>query len=458
MLESGHGSTCEVGPGARGEGVLVSQQSSALTLRAPVDTRSERSEFLRSTPVRLLTVGLLVVVTLVTTALVTTLSVSDRQRTLELLLARTEPLSDAAQNLYVQLSVADATAATAFLSGGLEPGDVRGRYTESLGAAAGEVVRASTGLASDDATSRMLLATISTNLPLYAGLIETARTNNRVGNPVGSAYLAEASTLMQRTVLPWAEQLHAEKSGDVSDAQRQFATPPWSAFLMLAVSVAVLIAAQVFLSRRTRRTVNVGFAGATVGVVALLGWMLVAGLISSTATDRALVRGAEPLDLLTTSRILAQQARADETIGMTRRGGSLDYEQQYADSVAGLANTLDMLAHDDDTHSVRLDDARALVSLWSTSHDRMNAALDVGDFDTAVDIATGSAAGDSTDVFGRLDSSIVGEIDSARLSLRDDVQRGASVLSGLTVGTGIICGLAVAAVAGGMWSRVREYL
>ncbi|MDQ1182861.1 MULTISPECIES: hypothetical protein [unclassified Rhodococcus (in: high G+C Gram-positive bacteria)] len=436
----------------------MSQQTSALTLRAPVDTRSERSEFLRSTPVRLLAVGLLVVATLVTTALVTTLSVSDRQRTLELLLARTEPLSDAAQNLYVQLSVADATAATAFLSGGLEPGDVRGRYTDSLGAAAGEVVRASTGLASDDATSRQLLATISTNLPLYAGIIETARTNNRVGNPVGSAYLAEASTLMQNTILPWAEELHAEKSGDVSDAQRQFATPPWSAFVVLGITVLVLVGAQMFLSRKTKRTVNVGFAGATVGVVLLLGWMLVAGLISSTATDRALVRGAEPLDLLTTSRILAQQARADETIGMTRRGGFADYEKSYSDAVSGLADTLGTLAHDDDTHSPRMDDARALVSLWTSSHDRMNASLDVGDFDTAVTIATGTAAGDSSDVFGRLDSALVEEIEASRASLRDDVQRASGVLAGLTVGTGIVCGLAVLAVVGGMWSRIREYL
>lgn len=436
----------------------MSLQANVLTLRAPDDTRSERSQFLRSTPVRLLTVGLLVVATLIGTAVVTTVAISDRQRTLDLLLARTEPLSDAAQNLYVQLSVADATAATAFLSGGLEPGEVRGKYTESLTSAAGEVVRASTGLAPDDATSRQLLASISTNLPVYAGLIEIARTNNRVGNPVGSAYLAEASTLMQGTVLPWAEELHEEKSGDVAAAQRQFATPPWSAILLVVLSVAVLVGAQLFLKRRTKRTVNIGFAAATVGMVVLLGWMLVAGLISSTSTNRALVRGAEPLDTLTTSRILAQQARADETIGMTRRGGTDDFEQLFADSVAGLSSTLETLALDDDTHSLRLDDARTLVSLWSASHDRMNDALDIGDFGTAVTIATGPAVGDSSDVFGRLDTSIVEEIESARASLRADIQRAAGVLYGLAIGTSVVSGLAVAAVVGGMWSRIREYL
>ncbi|MGB6181648.1 MAG: hypothetical protein WBF79_10435 [Rhodococcus sp. (in: high G+C Gram-positive bacteria)] len=436
----------------------MSVQSSALSVPAPPDTRSERFEFFRSTPARLLTVGILVVATLIATALVTTVRVSDRQRTLDQLLARTEPLSDAAQNLYVQLSVADATAATAFLAGGLEQGNIRDQYTESLGSAAGEVVRASTGLASDDATSRSLLASISTNLPLYAGLIETARTNNRVGNPVGSAYLAEASTLMQGTILPWAERLHEQKSNDVADAQRQFSSPPWSAFLMLFLSVGVLLGAQLFLSRRTRRSINIGFAGATVGIVVLLGWMLVAGLLSSIATDRALVRGAEPLDLLTTSRILAQQARADETIGMTRRGGTADYEKSFSESLTGLENTLATLAEDDDTHSLRLDDARSLVAMWSGSHDRMNAALDVGDFDTAVDIAIGFGPGDSSAQFGRVDSSIVEEIEAARASLRDDVQRGAGVLSGLAVGTGVVCGLAIAAVMGGMWSRIREYL
>lgn len=441
-----------------GEEARLTVQSSALTLRAPVDTRSERTEFLRSTPVRFLLVGLLVVATLVTSALVTSVSVSDRERTLDQLLARTEPLSDAAQNLYVQLSVADATAATAFLAGGLDTGDVRDRYTDALGAAAGEVVRASTGLAAEDAASRSLLSSISTNLPTYAGLIETARTNNRVGNPVGAAYLAEASTLMQSTVLPWAESLHSGKSDDVSAVQRRFATPPWTALLFLVVSLVVLLGAQVYLGRRTRRTINLGFSAAAAAVVVLLGWMLVAGLVSSTATDRALERGAEPLDLLTSSRILAQQARTDETIGMTRRTASDDYEKSYTESVAALSDTLASLSHDETTRTARIDETRTLVAIWSSAHDRLNAALDVGDFDVAVAIATGPAPGDAADAFGRLDAALVQEIDASRTALRDNVQRASGVLTGLTVGAAVTCGLAALAVVAGMWSRIREYL
>ena len=37
------------------------------------------------------------------------------------------------------------------------------------------------------------LEVLTTTIPVYSGLVETARTNNRLGNPVGSAYLGQAS-------------------------------------------------------------------------------------------------------------------------------------------------------------------------------------------------------------------------------------------------------------------------
>ena len=46
----------------------------------------------------------------------------------------------------------------------------------------------------------------------------------------------------------------------------------------------------------------------------LLAWLLVAGLVSSDATERSLEQGAEPLAVLTESRILAQQSRTAETL------------------------------------------------------------------------------------------------------------------------------------------------
>ncbi|MDJ0001059.1 hypothetical protein QM787_27360, partial [Rhodococcus ruber] len=73
--------------------------------------------------------------------------------------------------------------------------------------------------------SRRLLASISTDLSVYSGLVETARANNRTGHPVGAAYLSEASTLMQTSMLPMAQQLHAQQEADVADTQRDYSRP-----------------------------------------------------------------------------------------------------------------------------------------------------------------------------------------------------------------------------------------
>ena len=56
------------------------------------------------------------------------------------------------------------------------------------------------------------------------------------------------------------------------------------------------------------------------------------------ATDRAIDRGVAPLKSYTTGFILAQQARADETLDLARRGGSQDYGQSFAGNVSRLAD------------------------------------------------------------------------------------------------------------------------
>ena len=73
---------------------------------------------------------------------------------------------------------------------------MRQRYEQAITDAAVAVTRASSGLT--DPPLVELLGRINAQLAVYTGLIETARTNNRMGNPVGSSYLSEASALMQQ--------------------------------------------------------------------------------------------------------------------------------------------------------------------------------------------------------------------------------------------------------------------
>lgn len=374
-------------------------------------------------------------------------AVTDRVDTLGTLLVRTEPFANSAQNLYGALSVADAAAATAFIAGGLEPPEVRERYSQALGEASSELIAASAGVAENDAATSAVLTQIAAGLPVYSGLVETARANNRSGNPVGAAYLGEASTMMQTTLLPLAEKLYTEQASRVSADQERFTSPPLFAIGSLVFLLLMTGVAQWYLSRTTRRTLNVGFLAATVAVAGLLGWMLVVGLISSIATDRAIDRGVSPLKSYTTGFILAQQARADETLDLARRGGGQDYGQSFDANVSRLTEMFQ-----GDTAVI---DA---LNTWSVSHSRIDSALEVGDFNGAVSIATGTGESDSAAAFTALDSVLVDGIENARSELRSNIDRSVWVLSGLSNGAYVLTVVASVAFGVGLFPRLREYL
>jgi len=402
---------------------------------------------MRSTPARLVAMGIALVVLALTVGNLASTAVHDRVDTLGTLLVRTEPFANSAQNLYGALSVADAAAATAFIAGGLEPPEVRERYSQALGEASSELIAASAGVTENDAATSAVLTQIAAGLPVYSGLVETARANNRSGNPVGAAYLGEASTMMQTSLLPLAEKLYTEQASRVSADQERFTNPPLFAIGSLVFLLLMTGLAQWYLSRTTRRTLNVGFLAATVAVAGLLGWMLVVGLVSSIATDRAIDRGVSPLKSYTTGFILAQQARADETLDLARRGGGQDYGQSFDANVSRLTEMFQ-----GDTAVI---DA---LNTWSVSHSRIDSALEVGDFNGAVSIATGTGESDSAAAFTALDSVLVDGIENARSELRSNIDRSVWVLSGLSNGAYVLTVVASVAFGVGLFPRLREYL
>jgi hypothetical protein len=93
------------------------------------------------------------------------------------------------------LADADATVVSGYLSGGDESTAARQRYDDDIAAAASGLAAAA-GRADDPATADRV-AELARQLPVYAGLIEQARANNRQGLPVGASYLGRASDLMQ---------------------------------------------------------------------------------------------------------------------------------------------------------------------------------------------------------------------------------------------------------------------
>ena len=414
---------------------------------------------LRSTPVRLLTLGAVLTMLLVVSAAVSASTVAGRQATHDRLLASTEPLASAAQNLYSALSVADAAAVTGFISGGLEPEMLRNRYVQATNEAAEYLVIAATGSTDADRETAHDLTEIGRLLPVYTGLIETARANNRSGHPVGAAYLGEASHLMQTELLPAAQELHTRGVAAVEDTQRDAVRPPWLAIGLLLVTVAGLCAVHVVVSRRSRRTLNLGLIVAIGATGVLLCWLLIAGLASSSATERAIERGAAPLAALTEGRILAQQSRTAETLLLARRDTTGAYDDTFETNMARLGDILDEhgggSALDAGSDSIIV--ARSAHEAWINAHARMVDALARGDYAAASVLTVGSGPDESTARFAALDGALTEGIDDTRTELRDNEFRASRTLAGLAPMSLVLLTVSLAGVWIGLRPRLKEY-
>ncbi|PXX65234.1 hypothetical protein DFR70_104296 [Nocardia tenerifensis] len=416
--------------------------------------------FAGSSPGRLIAIGLLLITACVAAGWVTGTTVGDRQHTLNVLLDDTEPDAYSAHRLYTSLSIADAAASTAFIAGGLEPQAVRDRYSQAVGEAAAELV-AETGRASGepngaDDTDTRLRTGIATNLPVYTGVVETARANNRSGHPVGAAYLSEASNQMQTTVLPMAEELQSRRQAAVTEAQRNHVRPPWTAIVLVVLALVALVWAQFELAKRWRRVLNPGLLLASAAVLVLLGWTVVAGAVSATSMIHGRDDGAVPASRLTESRILAQQARSAETLKLVSRDATGDYDRTYDANIARLA---DLLGGYPSSAPAAEEVRNAIPALgrWRVAHQRMNDTLARGDYNGAAAVATGPGAADVAAQVEALDKALEQGIDTTRDTLRDNISRAARVLDFMGPGALVIGIVAAGCVGLGLWPRLREY-
>ncbi|NYI08371.1 hypothetical protein [Allostreptomyces psammosilenae] len=283
-------------------------------------------------------------------------------------------LSTDAGEIHRLLADADAAASAAFLAGSVAPPELRQRYDEDIARAAEYIVRAAESLsaptaaapppasgrptAGPDATAdpgawavppatvadcadgsggaREQVCVLNSQLPVYTGLVETARANNRQDFPLGGAYLRTASQLMRDTILPAAEQLYRVQSDQVRQDQERATEVPWAAVLLGVAALALLGRSQLWLFRHTHRVLNPGLAGATVLVLGTVAWLVTAGLVSSERLQRSEEQAFASVRTLTTARAEALQARGAENMTLVLRGAGADFEADFVDRTALL--------------------------------------------------------------------------------------------------------------------------
>ena len=434
---------------------LAHPSTEPLAQRTPTEPAHPRWWFVNTTPGRLLTIGVILATLGILSAFAISTTINERQHQLTTVLDHTEPLAFAAGQLYTTLSVADAAASTAFIAGA-EPRPVRQRYEQAITDAAVAVTRASSGLT--DPPLVELLGRINAHLAVYTGLIETARTNNRMGNPVGSSYLSEASGLMQDTILPDAQRLYEATSARVDAETTASAAIPAPVIIVVAATLGFGIFAHRWLARRTRRRVNVGLVAGGLAIAVMIVWVGTALAISTAGSRAAKNTASDSLRTVTGLAITAQQARADETLSLIRRGDEDVRKRSYYQRVEQMRQQLrDYQARTDNVDTSSLAQADQLLERWRQADERINDYIAVGNYQAATQVALGTGEDASTPAFDKLNDALSQGIQESRKQLRYDILSARRVLSGTTVGGAMLSAGAALAVALGLWPRMSEY-
>ena len=385
--------------------------------------------------------------------------------------AVSEPLSLDAEQIFTSLSDADATAANAFLAGGLEPAAARQRYDADITEAAIRIQAASALVGSTAARTQLPghlaaqasaadaaigddLAILSGQLPAYTDEVGTARADNRLGLPLGAAYLREASALLRGTLLPAASDIYTRESGLLTSASAQATGLP---LMVITVVVGlgigyVLYRSSRWLTRHTHRVVNYGLLVAgLVGLISLV-WLAAAFAVGRGDLLHAQQQGSAPVQAYARAEVAALRAHADESLTLIDNRGDDTYQADYLaqKKLLGPGPGTLLAAVQAAGGSGAAADAQA----WYTAHAALRRQDNSGQHPAAVQSAQN---GDAAAKFGQLSTALSEGINAHQAVFASSARSGRDAFTGLTAGMIVASLVMVAGCAWGLSRRLAEY-
>ena len=391
--------------------------------------------------------------------------------------AVSEPLSLDAEQIYQNLSDADATAANAFLFGGLEPAAARQRYQADIAQAAVSIQAASALVGSSAARTQLPgnpagqasaagsaigndLATLSAGLPVYTGEVETARADNRQLLPVGAAYLREASTLLRGTLLPAASDIYTRENGLLTSASAQATGLPLIVFaVVFGLGIAaVLCLSWRWLTRHTHRRINYGLLVAAVASAVSLVWLVGAFAVGRTELLHAQQHGSVPAEAFARADVAALQAHADESLTLIDDSLDDSYQKDFISQQKLLGpgpGTLLAAVQAPAGSGVSVSATEADAQAWYRAHAALRALDDGGHHVAAVQSA--EVGGDAAGRFAALSADLRNGINADQAVFASSARNGREAFTGLAIGM-IAASLVMAAgCAWGLIRRLWEY-
>jgi hypothetical protein len=354
------------------------------------------------------------------------------------------------QELRNDLVSADATATNAFLVGGLEPAEARERYEASLSEAARAVPSlAATARGAGEAAD---LAAVSDSVQRYAGLVESARANNRQGFPVGAAYLDQASAALRDEVLPTIDEVAVSTSQRV-DADMGSISLAQALLLFVLLALVALGAVQLWLARRTHRVLNTGLAAASVALL-VGGVVTVVAVLGGNGVARSVASGPYAATVATSEALsLATDAKSMESFTLIKRGSGADFEESYQASLTDAKALLAEAAEATGADSAPL----ALLEEWDARHAEIRELDDGGRWDDAVEAATATGDGSAGAAFAAFSDRAHEDVEATSEEAVDRLGSAATTAQA-AAWIALVLGVAGAvAAAAGMNVRLKEY-
>ncbi|SEC46418.1 hypothetical protein SAMN05428945_2974 [Streptomyces sp. 2224.1] len=424
-------------------------------------------------PGRLRVIGAVLALLVVLFGAVTAWQVADRAAAADDVVERSQPLSADAASIYRSLADADTTAAAGFLAGAKESRATRDRYAADISTASALLVKAAAH--SSGPAGGAQIAKLNSGLPRYTGLVETARTNNRQGLPLGGAYLRYANEQMRTELLPAARALYDAETDRLAADYGAAGARPWYAMAAGVVALGALGWAQRRHYRRTNRVFNRGLLAATAASLVLLVWLVAGHTVARTGLTGSYEHGARSLRVLNEARIDALQARGDENLTLVARGAVLTHGQQdfyeagfrsrMADLTGGggpgaapaksrLGAALALADDEAGRRPVRA--ALTGVRQWQARHGEARTADEKGDYAQALAKVIGTAASTGQS-FDRVSAGLQQALVHEQAEFRSAADAGRRALDGLVAGAGLLAASAAVGAVLGIGRRLAEY-
>jgi hypothetical protein len=378
-----------------------------------------------------------------------------------------EPLSYEAQQLYHSLSDADVTATTAFLSGTSEALAVRQHYEADIAQAGADLAGlTASAAASGNAVLRASLSTVAMGLPVYTEDVAHAQGAETLGYQLfGGSAMQVASEQMHLTLLPAARAIYDQVNLSLAARSAQATGAPL-VVVTLVISIClllVLIRAQRWLSRRTRRTFNLGLVAATLALTIASVWLLGSFLAARSDFGAAESHGSKPAEALELATIAVQRARGDQVLNLISRSGATSFQGDFAAARKQIGPGSGSLLSAAAAAGPPPAAARAIAAAdhdaasWYATGQHVFALDLAANYaaETTLVIGTGSAS--SAAGFSRLEADLNAAIAADRAVFASDAGAGAGAYGGVEVAIVVAALVMAAGSALGLAQRLGEY-